>query len=175
MELRAQLHVPAALSLVKSSRNLGNVRMIGPQSRYEPSGEKISSCACWKSSLGRCWLPCWNWPATGRYSSAVFIVTLHCCKIHTNVILRFTSLSDKWFQLSGQTFMFVYHLPYSCYASCPLLVLFGHKVALQTIKFFIMQFFILLSLPPSMSRYSCPQPLVSVRIRHQVSHPYKKR
>jgi hypothetical protein len=76
--------------------------------------------------------------------------------------------------LSGQKFMFVHHLPYSCCAACPLLVLpFDHKVALQPIKFFVMQFFILFSLPPSMSRYSSPQPLVSVRIRQQVSHTYK--
>ena len=147
--------------------------MIEPQSRYGPFGKKTSSCTSWKSSPGQCWLPCWNWPATGRYSTAVIFVTPLCCKIHINVILHFTSLSDKWFQLSGQKFMFVYHLPYSCYASCPLLLLFGHKVTLQTIKFFILQFFILLLLPPSMSRYSSPQPLVSVHIRHHVSHPYK--
>lgn len=138
------------------------MRMIGPQSRYEPFGEKINSCTCWKSSPCKCWLPCWNWPTTGLYSSAVFIVTLNCCNIHINVILRFTSLSDKWFQLSGQKFMLVYHLPYSCYSSCLLLLLpFGHKVALRTINFFIMQFFIFFSLTPSMSRYSSPHPLVS--------------
>jgi hypothetical protein len=233
MQLRAQLHVPAALSLEKSSRSIRNMRMIGPQSRYEPFGEKISSCkkvkwsryrpgvaqrvgrgvallfqdrgirrgwvvsitlrphftpgkdpvpilqeagwapglvwtggkshphrdsipdhpahwsvaiptelpgpqisscGCWNSSPGICWLPYWKWPATGRYSSAVFIVKLHCCNIHINVILRFTSLSDKWFQLSGQTYI----------------------RAMRPVHFFI-----LLSLPPDIPFLSLCSPFLS--------------